>query len=256
MRFQICPTAALTAATSLCLSISSAWAQPHDDEIILTVTNDAIQTNTSEGPERLFVSHLGEVFPNFTDTPGFDSAPGTFDAGSRIGFNLQGPLRKWDGASFVHATTTEQMEIAFSSLIRITPSTATQVEGFTLAVGSNGQWHRHLEFTLLPPASDGLYLLELDLFSTLPNLLPSTSFWILFNQNAAPEQEIAAEAWVRTTLIGPSCPGDWDQDGDADSDDIILFFLEWESGEADIDADLDSDSDDIIHFFGSWDGGC
>ncbi len=54
----------------------------------------------------------------------------------------------------------------------------------------------------------------------------------------------------------PGCPGDWDGDGDTDSDDVVLFFGAWDNGEGDVDGDEDSDSDDIVAFFGSWDSGC
>jgi len=56
--------------------------------------------------------------------------------------------------------------------------------------------------------------------------------------------------------LGTGCPGDWDVDGDTDSDDIIAFFTDWEGGNADPDGDGDTDSDDIIEFFVSWEGGC
>jgi hypothetical protein len=53
-----------------------------------------------------------------------------------------------------------------------------------------------------------------------------------------------------------TCTGDWDNDGDTDSDDIIAFFADWDAGSGDTDGDADSDSDDIIEFFTSWDTGC
>jgi len=54
----------------------------------------------------------------------------------------------------------------------------------------------------------------------------------------------------------PSCPADWDLDDDVDSDDIVVFFADWESGNADFDGDDDTDSDDITAFFTAWEGGC
>ncbi len=52
-------------------------------------------------------------------------------------------------------------------------------------------------------------------------------------------------------------PADADLDGDVDSDDIIVFFAAWDSGEelADFDLDGDTDSDDIVGFFTAWDNG-
>ncbi|MDI1290478.1 MAG: hypothetical protein PSX37_11085, partial [bacterium] len=57
---------------------------------------------------------------------------------------------------------------------------------------------------------------------------------------------------------GQCCIGDADCDGDADSDDVILFFGAWDNGESggDTDHDGDTDSDDIVAFFESWDSGC
>jgi hypothetical protein len=56
----------------------------------------------------------------------------------------------------------------------------------------------------------------------------------------------------------PPCAGDFDNDNDADSDDVILFFAAWDNGDllADVDGDSDTDSDDVIVFFTSWDAGC
>ncbi len=55
------------------------------------------------------------------------------------------------------------------------------------------------------------------------------------------------------------CPGDFDGDGDFDSDDVVAFFADWENGGgcADADVDGDTDSDDIVVFFAGWEnGGC
>ncbi len=54
----------------------------------------------------------------------------------------------------------------------------------------------------------------------------------------------------------PPCPADRDGDSDVDSDDLIIFFAAFESGEADFDSDGDTDSDDVIIFFTHWDSGC
>ncbi len=55
------------------------------------------------------------------------------------------------------------------------------------------------------------------------------------------------------------CPFDQDGDGDVDSDDIVLFFGNFENGDecGDMDADGDVDSDDVVSFFGGFEnGGC
>jgi len=52
------------------------------------------------------------------------------------------------------------------------------------------------------------------------------------------------------------CPSDWNQNTAVDSDDIVAFFGDWESGEGDFDRDDDTDSDDVFQFFLLWDSGC
>ena len=54
------------------------------------------------------------------------------------------------------------------------------------------------------------------------------------------------------------CVGDVDHDLDTDSDDILLFFAAWDTGNpmGDVDGDLDTDSDDVVLFFSRWDAGC
>ncbi len=60
------------------------------------------------------------------------------------------------------------------------------------------------------------------------------------------------------TISGGGCVGDADGDGDTDSDDVVVFFTAWDTGDAaaDVDGDEDTDSDDILTFFTSWDSGC
>lgn len=54
------------------------------------------------------------------------------------------------------------------------------------------------------------------------------------------------------------CVADYDGSGLPDSDDIVLFFEDWEAGDgaADVDGDSDVDSDDVVSFFDAWDSGC
>jgi len=71
------------------------------------------------------------------------------------------------------------------------------------------------------------------------------------------DQGVVFEAVVTINpRAGEGCPADWDGDDDVDSDDIVAFFTDWDSGEGDIDGDSDSDSDDLIVFFGRFEGGC
>jgi hypothetical protein len=60
-------------------------------------------------------------------------------------------------------------------------------------------------------------------------------------------------------LPGPEgCRADFNGDGGVDSDDVIDFFAQWDSGalRADFNRDGGVDADDVIAFFGRWDEGC
>lgn len=54
----------------------------------------------------------------------------------------------------------------------------------------------------------------------------------------------------------PACIGDWNLDGGIDSDDVIAFFLQWDSGDADTNGSGTTDFDDLILFMADWDRGC
>jgi hypothetical protein len=248
------------AGLGVSLLASSAFGQPHAGDVFLAVENGQIVTavdnmDGSYTRTRVYGSELGELFPNYTDEPGFDSLPGTFPPG-RIGFRIMTTLRRWTGANF-NTIPPERMEVAFSTLSALTPVTPQVVEGFTLAVSANGQWHRHLEFTLLEPAATGVYLLELQLFST-SDLNPSDPFWIVFNQNESEPVHEAAIQWVIDNLDGGGGCGsaDFDGDGDTATDaDIEAFFACLAGnccascGSADFDGDGDTATDADIEMF-------
>ncbi len=58
------------------------------------------------------------------------------------------------------------------------------------------------------------------------------------------------------TAPSERCPADWDGSTGVDSDDVVLFFSDWNLGEADVDHSGSTDSDDIVIFFVHWDVGC
>jgi hypothetical protein len=247
-------TAAIIAA---CTSPTHAQ---HAGDVLLDIgPNGAIRTNldAKDGPipERVFGSEFGEVFVNFTDEPGFDSEPGTFPVPSAIGFTILGALRAWDGASFA-TVPTERIEIAFGPLGPVlTPLDDTPVSGFTLGVGSNGQWHRHLEYALAGPADDGVYLLELELFSTHPSVGASEPFWIVFNQNVDESVHDVAIDWVRETYLAP-CRADANDDGAVNSQDFFDFLTAFFASEADFNTDGVTNSQDFFDFLGVFFVGC
>lgn len=180
---------------SLTLAMADAATAQHAGDIEVTVVNGKITTDTS-----VYGAELGEAgIPNEIDEPGFDAVPGTFDPGQPVGFNILDALRVWNGSDF-NTIANETMTISFSTLSRTTPTTAgASVAGFTLNATAGGEWHRHLIFTLDSPASTGVYLLKLDLFSS--GLETSDPFYVVFNQNEDEGVHDAAMAYVESTLV-------------------------------------------------------
>ncbi|MCA9265982.1 MAG: hypothetical protein KDA60_19110, partial [Planctomycetales bacterium] len=82
-----------------------------------------------------------------------------------------------------------------------TPATPMVVEGFSLNVAADGSWHRHYDFVLTPPATDGIYLLALSLSSSDPTIEPSKPFYVVFNQNEAESTHDASIAYVESSLV-------------------------------------------------------
>jgi hypothetical protein len=245
------------------LSGSLACAQ-HATDIVLGVQGGVLVTGATrpeggvEFEKRVFVSRLGEVAPNFSSDPGFDCLPGTFPAGTRNGFRIVDALRIWDGSG-LETVAPARMNISFVTLNVDTPLVPGVVEGFTLAVGSNGQWHRHLDFVLEESAADGFYVLTLQLFSTAAAIVPSSNVYIIFNQNMPRSGEEAVVNYITSLIESPPCPADFNQDGGVDGGDVESFFTAWADAQtaADVNVDGGVDGSDVETFFLVWAaGGC
>ncbi len=260
MKFTTALVAAIAAATP-------ALAQ-HAGDVYLTVESGRIVTNRQETPgvpepARVFPAEMGESEPHFADEPGFDCAPGTFPVPSAVGFRVRGPVLWWNGSRLA-AEDAPVFAVAFASLGPVfTPLCNTVVEGFTLPVASNGTWHRHLEITRLDPDGPGVFVVELELFSTDPSLGASRPFWFVFNDGADEADHDAAAHWVEEHLVPQRCPADFDRDGEVGVADIFAFLTAWfagpggaESWRADFDGSCTADVSDIFAFLAAWFAGC
>ncbi len=199
---------ALVSATTVATA-GSAFAQ-HAGDVWLEIQGSRIVTGLIDEDEvppvvtsgvRVFGSDFGEVLPNWTDEPGFDNELGTFLNGTSIGFNIRAALRAWNGADF-STIPAERISVGFPTATSVlTPLGDDFVAGFTIPVDPNNAWHRHLEYELLAPASTGVYLLELELFSTDSSILPSLPFWLVLNQGEDEAVHDAAIEWVDQNLV-------------------------------------------------------
>lgn len=248
------------AGVILLLAPTQAHAQ-HSGDIALEIAGGTITTNAlspagGSTPERVFGASFGDTgVARFTSNPGFEALPGTFAAGTRVGFTPRAGLQRFTGDALAPVSD-EQLEIRFLTLLSIVGADFTA--GFDLAVQSNGGWHRHLSFTLgsaggkLPPT--GIYVAELELYATDGATLPSAPFWIVFNDGASVAEHDAALAWVAANLAdgAPSCPADHDGDGLVGAPDLAALLSAWSSPDFDLDGDGTTSAPDLAALLASW----
>ena len=262
MKFLAC-AAALSAAGWVA---HAAHAQ-HEGDVGLVIQDGSIITTeiTASGigvPRLVFSAQFGNTgSPGFTSDPGFDCVPGTFAVGTRVGFSFAEELLRWDGASYVPTNAVnpllgERLRAAFLTANATTG--AGPAPGFDLAVQSNGGWHRHLSYTLLPASgqsapANGVYLLQLTLYSTDPAVGPSQPFALVMSNNAGSEEFADAYAAAEALFYPPACPADLDGSGTVDGTDLGLLLGAWgQSGVADLDGSGTVDGTDLGMLLGSW----
>lgn len=214
------------------------------------------ETGLVERGVRVFGAELADSFAN---EPGFDSFEGAFPAASSIGFDLTAALRLWDGNEPGFSTIPEErIQVKLGPLGPVlTPVTDTLTPGFSIAVGTDGRWHHHLGFTLLGPADPGIYLLEIEMWSTAPGLARSEPFWIVFNQARPEEEHDAAIAWL-VDRLGPACRADLNGDGVVDFGDYLEFLNRYEAMDPAVDFNGDGvvDFADYLEFLNLYEAGC
>ncbi len=240
----------------------------HAGDITLTVEGGRIVTNeqTAPGsltPGRVFLSEFGILGDHFAQDPGFDCSPGTFPTPGAIGFRIRGPVLRWNGAG-LDGSDPASFSIAFATLgPTVSPVCNNIVNGFAINIGSNGQWHRHLEFNHEFPSEQGVYVLELELFTTLEQIGTSRPFWIVFNEGSGEIEHAEAANWVVENLVPQRCSADFDRDGSVGVPDIFSFLSAWFAGSstpdgwrADFDGSCSVAVPDIFSFLSAWFTGC
>jgi len=267
------PFATLAAALGAIGAGPDAALAQHRGDIFLQVVDGRIETGRVEEDESItspvvaFAGLFGDSGCHpFTDNPGFDSFVGTFEVGTRIGWNALDGWRVWNGKDGFEPTGGEFLEISFlaqSVEVRDDP-----VEGFSIAVQPDGGFHKHVDFCMSacpngctppPDHDDGVYLLNLELFSTDPGVGGSEAFWIVFNYHDTEERFQSAFAWAEENLPAPPCRGDSDGSGAVDFDDLLAVLDGWGPYEpcpphhpADFDESCAVDFDDLLVVLDAW----
>ncbi|CAN5691494.1 hypothetical protein BH11PLA1_BH11PLA1_02850 [soil metagenome] len=206
--------AVLALSSSFAFALSAAGVQAQEvGDIGLVVRNGRITTGSYDAfanftPGRVFGATFGEVLPNFADEPGFDTILGAFNPASSIGFIVHGPVRTYNAVTttFNAGPAPTVFQIGFGGGVVtpvLTPTTQTDVTGFSLQVAADGTFHEHPEYTLPAGTLDGIYLLELSLFSSSPSVGASEHFFMVFNQNRPVLEQVAALAAAATLVPAP-----------------------------------------------------
>ncbi len=214
--FGVAGTFAMAAGTAL------AGGVPHVGDVGVVFVNGKIVTTLVEEEEasrgippelgtsqRVFDSDLGgiEFGPFGNDEPGYTT--NALPAGAQVGFNMLSELMRWNGSGFGGGIG-ETMQIGkfVGTPGEITATSAAGfVPGFYFATADAfGFFDEHLSNILMGLALradpvDGIYLLELELFTDAPGIANSDPYWIVFNLNQPQEQQDEAIVWVEENLV-------------------------------------------------------
>ncbi|CAG1004490.1 hypothetical protein PHYC_03146 [Phycisphaerales bacterium] len=195
----------------LLLTPGLALGAPPEGDIFIETVGGRVETGrvSEDGVSvtrgvRVFYGELGIDLPNVTDEPGILSEVGAFDPGGYVSFTLHRALRKWDGSDF-ESIPAETMSVQFGPFTATTPATDAPVAGFQMPVGPDGEFHEHALWMLDNPASDGIYLMTLDLLAN--NASASEPIWVLFGQSTGEADVDAAFDWATTNIPSPAAAG-------------------------------------------------
>lgn len=254
--------------STFALAVAARPAAAQHADILFSVEGGTIVTaaETPEGkePDRVFAAEFGEGGCDpFTEDPGLEAEPGTFPAGTQLGFDALEGWRAWNGDGFEPAGG-EYLLVSFGAQsFTVADGPAA---GFGLFVDGDGGLHKHLDFCqngcaagCAPPGADaGVYLLCLQAWTTAPGVDPSPAFYVVFDYGAGEAAHDAAVEWVRRNLLARPCPADVDGDGAVGFPDLTLLLASWGACVL-CPADLNGDGlvgfEDLVALLGAW-GGC
>lgn len=195
----------------LVLAAGASVAMAHGGDIGLRVEQGAITTWLAEhNPvhfeyrERVFVGdleyHNGVVEG---EEPGFLIESGSPLGGHQLGFNILKAARVWDVANQNFNTISPLSITIERSLLGAVTTPASDptspLTGLSFLVPTGGA-DFHYDF-ILNGNTSGLYLLELDMWSSASGIGNSLPYWIILNYDMSHHQEHAAFHWVEHNLV-------------------------------------------------------
>ena len=237
-------------------AFASAQAAPDEGDIGLRLRNGRLDTtlvgeddpNGFAGPTvRTFAAFLGTRETNtgnpsiyspppggqsgtetfVTNTPGFDSLPGTFATGTSVGLDITSPtllpsnVVRYDPATNSLVPTAVNVQAFFSqpaALGRTTDPAGSDPLYLPVFSGQSdeqegGRYHRHYNYALfeggpdpttgdlMPPSAPGVYVLEADLASTQAGVGRSDPFFLVFGFQTPGEDSVAAINYLNANVV-------------------------------------------------------
>lgn len=181
-----------TVCVALVVSSSGSVVLAHEADVPFENVGEKIVTGHGEEgggfhPHYVFQKRLNDsgIWPNGVEMC-FNSEDSYWSSGQSIGLTIRDALRKWDGGDFDDIAT-EQLAISYSQGGTVysltTPTTPSLVSGLERFPDGSGNWHKHFDFELLSPLSDGIYLLQMDMYCTDSSITESDPFYIVLRQD-------------------------------------------------------------------------
>jgi hypothetical protein len=188
-----------------------AVANAHVGDVGVTILNNRLTTgivDDSGGSQivvpgaRVFGAEIGLTFPGFGDEPGFFASAGTLPVSSGLGFNIITAVRKWDSSTgtFVAATETFRLERPDGTVFVDSPLTNTFTPGWAFSIAA-GTFDDHPNYYVQNRSDAGIYLLELNLYSTVSTIATSDSLWLVINDGADEADHEAAIEYTENVIV-------------------------------------------------------
>ncbi len=189
----------------------AAAAHAHVGDVGVAILNNRLATgivDDSGGGQvvipgsRVFGAEIGLTIPGFGDEPGFFAADGTLTVGSGLGFNIMSAVRRWDSGTgtFVAASETFRMERPDGTVFVDSPLTNTFTPGWAFSVAA-GDFDDHPNYYVQNRVDAGIYLLELNLYSTVSTIANSDSFWLVINDGGDEADHDAAIEYTENVIV-------------------------------------------------------
>jgi len=264
-RFILTATLALTAAAAM-------GDELHATDFVLAIENNQIITGavaadgTAVFPVRVKSAIMGaEGFPNFTNDPGFTSRLGDLIPGMSIGFDILAAPRVWDIDNQNFDTLADEtLTVHAAGQDILAPSVDVPVMGIVFgeaALDEGAFFHHHMQFLLNGgqlPEVDSVWLLQLQLWTETPNILPTDTLYIVFAQGDGEDELQNAIDYVENVLIAPPCVADLNGDGVLDFFDVNAFLTAFSAGDLSVDLNSDGVLDifDVIAYLSAFAEGC